>query len=498
MTASLSRLTFAAGVCTLAGFLSLQGARVSAQQAAAPQFLVTPAQLAAFQVAAARNLNYLPGEVLVKFRPGVTVSQQTRALSSLRSRPLPDRMQWIGERLARVSVPEDPDPIGMAANLSRQPEVEYAQPNWLRQPSAVPNDSQFASRQWNFSLIDLPRAWDLNAGGAGVTVAVIDTGLTSVNATYSLKTWDGSAIVAASMPFAISPDMDPARIAPGRDFVFWTGPVLDVDGHGTHVSATIAQTTNNSFGYAGVAFNAKIMPLKVCLTFWDIQIIFAESGIPGFPPLNAGGCPTSAIVAAVQYAVDNGAKVINMSLGGIDVSPADLDALNYATSRGLFVAVAAGNEFEDGNPPVYPAFFAPQVKGAMSVAAVGRTEQRAHYSSTGNFVEIAAPGGDDRVGGIPGTIFQLGTLFADYDPEVVIFPRFDRYGDIFSQGTSMASPHVAGLAALLISQGITKPASVEALIAASAKDLGTTGRDDAFGAGLIQPRSALRGFGLVR
>src|SRR5688500_11948410 len=103
------RLTLMACVCTLAGFLSLQGARVSAQQEPPPQFLVSPAQLAAYQMAAARKLNYLPGEVLVKFRPGVTVSQQARALSSLRSRPLPDRMQWIADRLARVSVPEDPD-----------------------------------------------------------------------------------------------------------------------------------------------------------------------------------------------------------------------------------------------------------------------------------------------------------------------------------------------------------------------------------------------------
>src|SRR5688572_20268461 len=389
MSRNALRLTLSAGVCMLAGFLSLQGARVSAQQAPAHQFLVTPAQLAAYQLAAARKLNYLPGEVLVKFRPGVTVSQQARALSSLRSRPLPDRMQWIADRLARVSVPEDPDSIGMAANLSRQPEVEYAQPNWLRQPSAVPNDPNFASRQWNFSLLDLPRAWDLNGGGAGVTVAVIDSGLTSVNAIYPFKTWNGSAIVTAQMRFGISSDMDASRIAPGRDFVFWTGPVLEVDGHGTHVSATVAQTTNNGFGYAGVAYSAKVMPLKVCLSFWDIQIIQAELGIPGYPPLNVGGCPTSAIISAVEYAVANGAKVINLSLGGTEFSPADLEALNFATSRGLFVAVAAGNEFEDGNPAVYPAFFAQQVKGAMAVGAVGRSEQRAYYSTTGSFVEIA-------------------------------------------------------------------------------------------------------------
>jgi len=235
-----------AGVCSLAGFLSLRGAPVSAQQAPVPEFLITPAQLAAYQMAAARNLDYLPGEVIVKFREGVSVGQQTRALSALRSRPLPDRMQWIAERTARLSVPEDPDSIGMAANLSRQPEVEYAQPNWLVRPSAVPNDTQYAARQWNMSMLDMPRAWDISSAGAGVTVAVIDTGMTSTNTTYSFKTWNGSAIVTAQMAFAISPDMAVSRIAPGLDFVFWTGPVLDMQGHGTHVAATVAQTTNNN------------------------------------------------------------------------------------------------------------------------------------------------------------------------------------------------------------------------------------------------------------
>jgi serine protease len=348
------------------------------------------------------------------------------------------------------------------------------------------------------ALLDMPRAWDINSGGAGVTVAVIDSGLTSVNATYAFKTWNGSAIVTAQMPFAVSPDMDAARIVPGRDFVFWTGPVLDMDGHGTHVAATVAQTTNNNLGYAGVAFNAKIMPLKVCYSYWEVQILLAEFGIARRPLEDEIGCPTSAIIAAIQFAADNGAKVINLSLGGPDVSPADLDALNYATSRGVFVALAAGNSFEFGNAADYPAFFAAQVKGAMSVAAVGRGQQHAFYSNTGSYVEIAAPGGDARADGLNGAIFQLGLQFPDFDPDVVILPRFDRYFDDPSQGTSMAAPHVAGLAALLISQGVTKPSAVEALITASAKDLGPAGRDNTFGAGLIQPRSALRGFGVVR
>jgi len=493
-----ARVTSAVAVFTLAGSLALFGPLLNAQPSPPPSLLITPTQLAAYEMAAARNLNYLPGEVIVKFRVGVSVAQQGRALSAVRSQPQPDRLQWIADRTARLSVPEDPDSIAVAANLARQPEVEYAQPNWLRRKSAVPNDTQFAARQWNFNLLDLPRAWDINPGAAGVTVAVIDTGVTTVNATYGFKTWNGSAIVTAQMPFAINPDIEVARITGARDFVFWTGPVLDLDGHGTHVSGTVAQTTNNNLGFAGVAYNAKVMPLKVCVGFWEVQIAMSEFGTPGYAALDAGGCPDSATVSAIRYAADNGARVINLSLGGTDASPAFQDALAYAVGKGAFVAMAAGNEFEDGNPTTYPASYAPAVKGAMSVAAVGQTSQRAYYSTTGSFVEIAAPGGDARAGGSAAAIYQAGIFFSDFNPALVILPRFDRYADTGLQGTSMASPHVAGLAALLMSQGVTAPAAVEALIVATAKDLGDKGRDNSFGAGLIQPRSALRGYGVVK
>lgn len=497
MTASTARVAAAVGVCLLAGLVLFPGAPMSAQQPEAPQFLTTGAQLEALDQAAARGLDYIPGEVIVKFRLGVTVAQQTRALSSLRSRPEPGRLQWIADRTARLVIGE-PDAVAAAASLTRQPEVEYAHPNWLLKLNAVPNDTQYGARQWNFTLLDMPRAWDINAGGAGITVAVIDSGVTSVNATYGFKTWNGTEIVTAQMPFGISPDMDATRLTGGRDFVFWTGAVLDSQGHGTHVAGTVAQTTHNNLGYAGMAYNAKIMPLKVCLSFWDIQILRAESGITGYPSLNSGGCPTSAVASAIRYAADNGAKVINLSLGGTNPSATYLDALNYAVSQGVFVAMSAGNEFEDGNPTTFPASYGPQVAGAMAVGAVGRTSERSFYSTTGAFVEIAAPGGDTRSGGSVGAVYQAGIFFTDFNPAVVIFPRFDRYSDVGSQGTSMASPHVAGMAALLMSQGVKNPAAVEALIVATAKDLGDAGRDNAFGAGLIQPRVALRGFGLVR
>lgn len=471
---------------------------VAAQQAPRPEFLTTPAQREAMELAAVRGLDYIPGEVIVKFRQGTAVAGQARALDALRSRPLPDRLQWISDRTARLRVDGDLDSPAIAATLSRQPEVEYAHPNWLLRKNAVPNDTSYASRQWNMASLNMPGAWDINDGAPGVVVAVIDSGMTSVNATYGFKTWSGTAIVTDDMPFAISPDFDPARIVTGRDFVFWTGPVLDSDGHGTHVAATVAQTTNNNLGFAGMAYNAKVMPLKACLSYWDVQILRSEEGVTGYAPLGSDFCPTSAVVTAIRYAADNGAKVINLSIGSTNQSPSYVDALNYAVSRGVFVAIAAGNDFEDGNPTTYPASYASTIQGAMSVGAVGRSLSRAFYSTTGNFLEIVAPGGNSRDGGSSGLIWQAGIVFTDYDPEVVIFPRFDRYGDTALQGTSMASPHVAGLAALLMSQGITSPAAVEAAMTRTARDLGTKGRDNDFGAGLIEPRAALRGFGVVR
>ena len=165
--------------------------------------------------------------------------------------------------------------------------------------------------------------------------------------------------------------------------------------------------------------------------------------------------------------------------------------------RGVFVAIAAGNEFEEGNPTSHPASFGPEIAGVMSVGAIGRNQQRAFYSNTGTYVEIAAPGGNSRDGGAAGMIYQQ-TLNPSTFGVTLIAPRFDVFQEAPFQGTSMASPHVAGLAALLISQGITNPATVEAAIRHFAKDLGTAGRDNEFGDGLIDARATLRGLGLLR
>src|SRR5262249_37862008 len=141
--------------------------------------------------------------------------------------------------------------------------------------------------------------------------------------------------------------------------------------------------------------------------------------------------------------------------------------------------------------------------GVMAVGAVGRSLNRSFYSSTGPHMEISAPGGDDRDGGAAGMIWQTTIFHADSDPESVILPRFDRFAESAYEGTSMATPHVAGVAALVISQGVTRPAAVESLLRKTARPLGTPdpatpGRNEEYGFGLIQPRAALLGFGLAR
>ena len=461
--------------------------------------LLTAERALGFVQAADRKLGYLPGEVLVKFKDGVSVAGEQRALAVLRSRPDVSKLRWVGD-VALLRDPGEPDGRILAAALATQPEVDYAEPNYLYHLSTTPNDPSYASRQWNFAAIDLPHAWDINPGATASTiVAVIDSGVTTVNQNILFKTWDGTVNRDVNVPFAINPDLQGGRLVSPRDFAFFDGsPVLDMVGHGTHVSSTIGEDTNNGIAEAGIAYKALIMPVKVCLGFWEIQFILSGSGYQGFAPHDAGGCSNADVALGIRYAADMGAQVINISLGGSDPSTTLRNALIYAIGKGAFIAIANGNEFEDGNPVEYPAGDAQTLDGAMSVGAVGRSLKRSFYSNTGAQLEIVAPGGDSFDGGAAGVIWQSTISQSDLDSETVRFPRFDRYVEAGFQGSSMATPHVAGVAALIMSQGVTKPAAVEALIKRTAKDLGAAGRDNDYGYGLVEPRPALFGLGVAR
>ena len=447
---------------------------------------------------------YAPGRVVVKFRDQATDAERLSALAGLAATATIDpRPSYADFDLVRIDPTADAEAI--AAALTGQPAVEYAQASYSGwRTLLVPNDPLYATRQWNLPMINLERAWDLQPqAGSSITVAVLDTGVAYQNATLienlpAFRDEEGNrypALGRVTIPYAGATQlMAPGRFVSPFDFIWENAIPLDFDGHGTHVTGTVGQLTNDGIGTAGVAFNVKIMPVKVIDGVWDFLF-----GSPSFA--------TDDVVArGIRFAVDNGAKVINMSIGRTgppNTSPVVEGAIQYAVGKGVFVAVAGGNEFEVGNPIQVIAEIASRVDGAVAVAAVDRNKAHAYYSSTGNYLEVSAPGGSERGFGRDGFVFQQTFDFNFTDtfllpPAQFAAPRFDVLAYIGYIGTSMATAHISGLAAMMMQQGITSPAAIEAVLEQTAVDLGSPGRDDTFGFGLVDARAALRGFGPAR
>jgi serine protease len=439
---------------------------------------------------------YLAGSLIVRFRPGTSATLQGAMLAQVDGVAGPV-LPYADFQVVTLDGPDDAEAV--ARRLSGQPDVEYAQARYRVRPMFVPTDPLY-SLQWNYPQLDMERAWDINRGASSdVIVAVVDTGVAFRSAVIrytgiAFQRPDGvlfPALGPVDIPFAAAPDLGADRFVSPRDFIWDDQLPFDLVGHGTHVAGTIGQLTNNNMGGAGMAFNVKLMPVKVIDSEWDE--IF-DSPFIGTDDTVARG---------VRYAADNGAKVINMSLGRSGApAPAVQSAISYAVSRGVFVAVAGGNEFE-GSTPQRLAEFAPQIDGMVAVGATGRDRLRASYSTPGSFIELVAPGGDFLRGGSAAGILQQ-TLDLDlvetYAGSVSRYraPRFDSFAYYYFEGTSMSTPHVSGLAALLVQQGVTSPAAIEAIMKQTATDLGAAGRDDEYGYGLINPRAALRGMGLAK
>src|SRR3989344_1237680 len=263
--------------------------------------------------------------------------------------------------------------------------IESVEPNYIMVPFATPNDPYYQNSpgMWGLEKIQMPKAWDIAKGSKSIIVAVIDTGTADHD--------------------DLPPDI--IRANPG------------VGSHGTHVAGTIGALTNNSKGVSGVNWEVTIM---------SIQAI-------------GGGMNST---AAIRYAADNGAKVINMSFGNVngtvvncENSPAYMHAISYAIDRGVVLVASAGNENMDSSRKT-PA----SCPGVLTVGATGPNDERSYYSSYGSVVEISAPGGDKR---ISGGVCTISSCIVSTVP-----------GGGYSynyQGTSMASPHLAGAAALLLS-----------------------------------------------
>ncbi len=313
--------------------------------------------------------------------------------------------------------------------------------NFVAEASMTPNDPFYNPYQWHLTAIQAEAAWDVTSG-AGAVVAVLDTGLKTGGA-------DGIGCVSPKAYDVVNGDNDP----------------VDGDGHGTHVSGTIAQTTNNGRACAGMAYGACVMPVKV----------LDDSGSGSFADIAEG----------IHYAVDNGADVINMSLGinaryAVTSDPLIDPALDYAYSHGVTVVVAAGNDGWSKNvsyPAIYP-----------TVIAVGATDYNndiVSYSNSGTGLDVMAPGGDTSTDA-NGDGYSDGVLQETY--------LNGAWGYYFFQGTSMASPHVAAVAALLYASGTaTTPDAVYQALTSTALDLGATGYDGTYGWGLVQAADALGG-----
>ena len=336
--------------------------------------------------------------------------------------------------------------------MASDPAIEYAEPDRILQPLLVPTDTQYG-QQWHYfeatGGLNLPAAWDKSTG-AGVVVAVIDTGYRP-HADLVANVLPGYDFIADTAVANDGNGRDNSALDPGdavqAGACGFGSPSQDLSSswHGTHVAGTIAAVTNNGSGVAGVAFGARLLPVRV---------------------LGKCGGYTSDIVAGITWASGgtvpgvpanpNPARVINLSLGGSGAcDAASRDAINAARGRGTVVVVAAGNSNANA------ANFTPaSCAGVIAVAATNRSGGRAYYSNYGSVVSVAAPGGDMRSGASGGILSTLNSGSTG--------PGSDSYA--YYQGTSMAAPHVAGVVALMLAKnGALTPDEVAARLKASAR-----------------------------
>jgi len=376
--------------------------------------------------AASSDGAYRSGELLIKFRPHVRAvgSQAEQTLAQIGA-------ERTGELTAlgveRWQIPAGQE-MALTEKLNASPDVEYAEPNYLVRAHLTPDDTYY-NIQWAHTVINSPAAWDITTGGSSVTVAVIDTGVDLQNTELQ------------------------GRIIGGHDYVNNDDDPDDDHWHGTHVAGVIAAAGDNHQGIAGMAWQTMIMPMKV---------------------LNSEGSGTDADTAqAITDAVDDGADIINISLGGVDSSQTLYNAIKYAYNHGVLVVASGGNcgnssfaqngcDYQD--QAVYPAAYDTEV---FAVAATSEYDVVATFSNRGDYIDIAAPGVD-----IYSTMLNNQYWWAS--------------------GTSQAAPHVSGLAALLLA---TDPAltaqEIQTHIEAASVDLGNSGWDPDYGAGRINASGAL-------
>ncbi|HUT41135.1 MAG TPA: S8 family serine peptidase [Gammaproteobacteria bacterium] len=431
--------------------------------------------------------DFIPGEIIARFKPGSGAGKATAgtlAATGLAQKagasdrpvlltvPAPGTTSAAAGGTMARALPGDSrlqhkwETIRAIKQLRQRPDIEYAEPNYRRMPTLVPDDTNYPL-QWHYPLINLPQAWDITTGAVTVVVAVVDTGI-----------------------LAGHPDLQ-GQVGQGYDFISDVANALDGNGidadpedpgdagvagnssfHGTHVAGTVAAATGNATGVAGASWATTLMPLRALglnggTTYDIMQSLLYAAQLPN----DSGGIPAQR------------ADVINLSLGGYSFSQTEQDIINQVRNQGVMIVAAAGNDVSSN--PFYPASY----NGVISVSAVDINRLAAPYSNFGAQIDIAAPGGDTATD-INGDGYPDGVLSTSGDDSTGSIQYLYR----FLQGTSMAAPHVAGALALMKAAMPTlTPADVDNLLlnGQMTTDLGSPGRDNIYGHGLIDAHKAV-------
>ena len=318
---------------------------------------------------------HAPDQILVKFQSGTPENAKADVHKRHGGRVV-DVIPGIDVQVVRIPENKVEEKV---KGYRQEASVEFAEPDFVAEAIFTPTDPYFG-KQWGMAKIEAPAAWDVTQGSSAVKIAILDTGIDQNHEDLVGK-------IVVNKNFTLSQTVD------------------DKYGHGTHVAGVAAASTNNAKGVAGVGFNSSLMNGKV----------LGDTGTGYY----------SWIASGIIWAADNGARVINMSLGGTSASSTLESAVNYAWAKGVVLVAAAGNS--NTSAPLYPAYYT----NCIAVAATDKNDAKASFSNYGAWVDIAAPG-VDIFSTMPNHKNRIGIL---------------NYGSL--SGTSMSTPHVAGTAALV-------------------------------------------------
>jgi len=385
---------------------------------------------------------YQEQEIIVKYKPTVN-SQSVEEFEKENNLVTISSVNRPEGKIVKYQISKDQNMEELLEDYNKKENVAWAEPNYIYYPTAIPQDQYYNNYQWNMVNMNMEAAWDVTKGDNSVVVAVIDTGIVPNHPDLKDNLLQGADFVGGVKSYPIE-SYSITDYNPIDESTYQQG-----GSHGTHVSGIIGAVSNNITGVAGINWNVKILPIrgltKTGGTSWDI----AEG---------------------IYYAIDQGADVINMSFGGNHSSYYQHEAVKDAVDAGITIIAATGNE---GSTVYYPAAY-PET---IAVGAVGRKNIKTAYSNYGPEVDVVAPGGDygESIISTWGYYKDSSTI-ADYNGMI---------------GTSMATPHVSGLAALLVASGINNPEEIRSRLINNTIDLGDNGKDNYYGYGLVDAYAAL-------